>query len=427
MVVFLAVSMAYSFGWDPVVHHVTGWVIPGDIWSTFRAAHWVGWGDLGDVYGRDTSLVTFPGIAVVLAPVAMVSGSLGLSESLVPILLRCPTSWILLGPAVSILGSTCLLAFDAVADRLHVDARKRMVLCLMEAVVIFQVLPIWGHPEDLVALALALYALLAGDDRRWTLAGCLWGAAIVMQPLVILMLPLAVAYAPRGHRIRMCVLGAIPSVVLVGTPLLSEWSTTSTVLLHQKNFPYLDQATPWVALTSHLTRDSVSAGPGRVIAVLAAIGLGIVIARRPPSLTGLLWACALALSLRCFFEAVMVSFYLGPPLALIVLAASLRNQWPRLVAAWTIAVITTVFAFHRFSEWGYWLPMTILLCAGLVCAWPGREALGWTTGEQDDADAVVSPLPFESGDGEGEEPGATPDAAPIGTGRPTRVSSAVLR
>ena len=69
------VTMGYSLSGIPVVHHTQIWIIPGDIWSTFRAAHWVGWGNIGGIYGSDTQLVTFPGIAVLLAPVAMISGA----------------------------------------------------------------------------------------------------------------------------------------------------------------------------------------------------------------------------------------------------------------------------------------------------------------------------------------------------------------
>jgi hypothetical protein len=44
MVVFVAVSLAVTFPWGPVVRHKSEWVVPGDIWSTFRNAHQVGWG-----------------------------------------------------------------------------------------------------------------------------------------------------------------------------------------------------------------------------------------------------------------------------------------------------------------------------------------------------------------------------------------------
>ena len=155
MLTFVIVSMAYSLWWNQVVHHVQVWVIPGDIWSTFRAAHWVGWGDIGGIYGSDTQLLTFPGIAVLLAPVAMVSGALALGESHAPIFNSQPSSWLLLGPVILLLGSTCLIAFDAMAEELGVSGPRRIVLSFMEAVVIFQVVTLWGHPEDLLALTFA--------------------------------------------------------------------------------------------------------------------------------------------------------------------------------------------------------------------------------------------------------------------------------
>ncbi len=222
MLTFVIVSMAYSLWWNQVVHHVQVWVIPGDIWSTFRAAHWVGWGDIGGIYGSDTQLLTFPGIAVLLAPVAMVSGALALGESHAPIFNSQPSSWLLLGPVILLLGSTCLIVFDAMAEELRVSGPRRIVLSFMEAVVIFQVVTLWGHPEDLLALTFALYALLAAFHCRWSLSGWLWGAAIVFQPLVILMFPLAFVRTPKPQRIRLCLYGALPTLVLLSAPLVTN-------------------------------------------------------------------------------------------------------------------------------------------------------------------------------------------------------------
>jgi hypothetical protein len=289
-----------------------------------------------------------------------------------------PTSWYLLGPASLLLGSSCLVAFDAMAEEMGVHRAHRLLLSVMEAVVIFQVVTIWGHPEDLLAVGLALYALLAMFRQKWTASGWLWGAAIVVQPLVILAFPLAFVRTPPNRRIRLCVFSAVPTLVLVGTPLLSQWSATSKVLFRQQNFEFLDHATPWVALSPHLSKISVGAGPGRATAIVVAVAVAVVAARRPPSATGLLWLCALALSLRCCFEAVMVSFYLGPPLATIVMVAAFRNSWWRMVGAGTVAMVATWIAFHRLSPWGYWTPMVVLLATGLLICWPGRDALGWS-------------------------------------------------
>ncbi len=219
MLTFVIVAMVYSFCWNPIVHHSHDWVIPGDIWSTFRAAHWVGWGDLGGIYGTDTQLVTFPGIAVLLAPVAMVSGVLGLGESHAPIFNSQPSSWLLLGPVILLLGSTCLLALDSMAEELGVAWPRRIALSCLEAVIIFQVIALWGHPEDMLALSFALYALLALFRGRWSLSGWLWGAAIVTQPLVLLLFPLAFARTPTPQRVRLCLYGALPSLLLLSAPL----------------------------------------------------------------------------------------------------------------------------------------------------------------------------------------------------------------
>ena len=124
-----------------------------------------------------------------------------------------------------------------------------------------------------------------------------------------------------------------------------------------------------------------------------AVLIGYMAYRRPPSTVGLLWLCALALSLRCFFESVMVVFYLGPPLALIVLAAATCASWKRLVGASAIAVVATVFCFHRASEWGYWTPMVAFLVIGLACAWPGRAEVGISGAAPQIGASEMSPAP----------------------------------
>jgi hypothetical protein len=69
----LVLGMAYTLFWGPVVRHRSVWITPPDFWATYRAAHYVGWGDLGGVYAAHAGLVTFPGILVLLAPVAMLT------------------------------------------------------------------------------------------------------------------------------------------------------------------------------------------------------------------------------------------------------------------------------------------------------------------------------------------------------------------
>ena len=54
----------------------------------------------------------------------------------------------------------------------------------------------WGHPEDAVAVGLLLYAVLAQGNGRNAVAGWLAGAAVCVQPLVLLALPIMLALLP---------------------------------------------------------------------------------------------------------------------------------------------------------------------------------------------------------------------------------------
>ena len=123
------------------------------------------------------------------APLAMLTGALGMSEDF-PYVLAHPTSWLLLGPYELLIGSVVLFALDSLAQRLDVPKTRRAVLCFVEAAILWVVDARMGHPEDALALAFAVYALLALWNGRSKRAGWLFGLAVLFQPLVLLMLPL---------------------------------------------------------------------------------------------------------------------------------------------------------------------------------------------------------------------------------------------
>ena len=47
----------------------------------------------------------------------------------------------------------------------------------------------FGHPEDAVAVAFAVYAFVFALNGRFADAGWLFGVALMFQPLVLLMCP----------------------------------------------------------------------------------------------------------------------------------------------------------------------------------------------------------------------------------------------
>jgi hypothetical protein len=426
----VAATMAYSLLWGPLVEHGSFWIVPGDIWGTLRSAQFVAWGDIGDVYGHGSGLVTLPGISLLLAPVGFVISHLNLSISF-PYGLPHPTGWLILGPYEAAIGSIVLLPLDALAEQIGLDRRARLVASIAGAILLWPVVGIWGHPEDALGMALVLEALLAVMDQKWRRAGWLIGLALAVQPLVVLVVPCLVALVPRRGWPKLVVRTLAPAVILLAIPLWQSWRVTTQALLQQPNFPRIDHATPWLFLAPVLSKSHpavikrfflttspqgvrnftalslhtvsgpvVAAGPTRMIAVGLSIVIGLYVFRRRPSPDQLLWFCCLALSLRCVFEAVMDPYYLWPPLALafVLVVRSIS----RLVVATAATAAATWWSYRHLGPWEWWAPVVALLAVTVVSAAPQvsgvstlfkRAQRGCATA---DVDAAVAPISLKT-------------------------------
>ena len=427
--------------WQPVVHHRQQWATGGDLWGIWRAAHYVAWGFVGGVYSPGTGVVSFPGMAIVLAPLTMVSSQLGLTESVNPVVLPHPTAALLLQPAEILLSSTAIFAANAVAAQLGADTRRRLAVCLVVGLLAWPVGVLWGHAEDTLAVAVAMYALLAADNRKWSRCGWLFSCAIVIQPLVALLLPVIIAVSPAGQRLRTLGRSAVLPIFLLGVAFAGNAAGTWKAVVTQPTPPIVNHATPWVALApvvgsvklgahqlsttivsasgrfafhavhaEHVrgaTGIEVSGGPGRFVYVAFALAAGLFVWRRPQPTVRLFWIAALVLGGRCLFEAVMTPYYLAPPLILAIVVAS-RSPGLRFWCASTVAFATSVFAYLSFSPWIWWPPVVAGSAVVLALAFPdsdgggqpiGADILGAARREQSDeagssGDAVsTDPLP----------------------------------
>jgi hypothetical protein len=275
-------------------------------------------------------------------------------------------------PYVLILSCIALFAFDALAERLKVSRSRRAVLCVTEAVLLWPAVALWGHPEDAVAVALATYALIFTLDKRFVGAGWLFGAAVAFQPLVLLMLPVLLAVAGRPRMFGMAVRSVLPAAVLITGPLIANFSATFRTLTEQPNFPNLNHQTPWTALSPHLggqgLDETVAGGPGRVLAIVLSVGIGIWVARHwRDQPDRIVLACAVALALRCYTESVMDDYYLWASLAVGVVVAARCNRW-RFLAAVALAIAATVFAQRALGWVPWWMIQIGALTALLVVA-----------------------------------------------------------
>jgi len=395
----IGVGLAFEFLWIPTVYHQSRWFTQGDVWGMLRAAHYVGWGDLGGIYTSGNGVVTFPGMAVLLAPVAMLSGALHLTESYPGVFLAHPTAILLVLPVELVLASTVIFAADALAQDLGASRARRAWSCVLVALLAWPTAVLWGHAEDALVMTLALCAMRAALGGRWVRTGWLFGLAVVIQPLIALVIPLYLATSPPGRRLLFAVRCAALSAFTVGVAFLGNPSGTYRALVQQPTPPDVNHPTPWVALAPsvatpsngipqgstgipslgrggfssatvvHHAAANVSGGPGRTIDVLLAVALAAYVWRRPQAPVRLLWLAAAVLASRCVFEAVMTPYYLTPPLILLVVLAARTETW-RLLLAGLVTVGVSVYAYLDVGPWAWWLPVVGGLAAVLALAHP---------------------------------------------------------
>jgi len=395
----LVIGMLSTTWWGPAIAGKTAWALPDDLWGTLAAADRLLHLHLGGLYTQPTGLVTLPGAAVILLPAVAVSDAAGVSLAVQTAHNPQPAVWLLAGPYQIALSAVALFAADALAERLGISWYRRAALAAAEAVALWSVSVRWGHPEDAVAVGLFCYAILALARARPRLAAWLTGAAIAIQPLVLLALPvLAMTIAPRrlpGFLAR----AAAPAAVALGAAAAANWDATYAAVTSQPNFPAINHATPWASLSPHLAGGAIAAGPARIVAIAVACGCALAAGRRwraaraagwrpapvgerdaargaeaaraggwdGQTLRDVLWWVAFALALRGAFEPVVVAYYLWPAMAVALVVAA--ESWTRLVPAAVVATVLTFVsqgAWHGI--WTWWAPMTALLALTLLCA-----------------------------------------------------------
>ncbi len=186
---------------------------------------------------------------------------------------------------------------------------------------------IWGHPDDALALGLLVVALERGLDEHWTSAAWWFGAAVAVQPLVLLGLPVLLALiTPRSWK-SFLVRAVVPGILVLAIPLVGDPHDTIRQVMDQPTYLVATgHPTPWSALVPHPMVDVVYGGWPRLLAIGGACLVGSYVRRRAvegrlQTLT-VVWCLAVCLSLRVAFEAVVFPYYIVPSLVLLIVAAS---------------------------------------------------------------------------------------------------------
>ena len=398
---FVTLGLLYTFRWGPDVGHVPSlWIEPSDLAQTFRAAAELAHGHLSSIYqpGPAGTFVDYPGVLIALAPlgalsnvfhgsaVAIIANHLLLAHpSVIPIypgsqLAESGTSpegvtyvnhdqaFIGLDIVAMMLSCMALFACDALTQRLQVSQPRRIVVCAVVAVLLWNVTVLFGHPEDAVAVAFAVYAFVFALNGRFAGAGWLFGVALMFQPLVLLMLPVLLAMAGRRYALGMTIRSVLTAAAPVLFILVANVRATLRALIDQPTSPSVNHLTPWTALSPHLSGGLVAAGPVRILGLLFAIGLGVWVYRRwlgRPEL--LAWSCSLALALRVYTESVMTPYYASAAMVVGVAVAA-RCSARRFGIAIALAITTTVVAQWRLGWFPWWAIQVVGLTALLAVA-----------------------------------------------------------
>src|SRR5499427_826225 len=275
----LAAGM-YTTTWGPAVIGRSEWALPYDLWGTLTAATRLVHGNIGGLYTAPTGLVSLPGAAVILVPCAALIMASGLSLRIPGPDNLHPAVWLLAGPYQMLLCCVTLFAADALAEQLGVSRWKRALLAAISAGALWSVSARWGHPEDAVAVGLLLYAILAQSRSRITLAGWLAGAAVCVQPLVLLALPVLLALLPWRRMPLFLVRSAAPSIVLLGAAAVANWHATYVSVTSQPNSPVINHPTAWTSLAPQMSGGNVAAGPARLATIVLACCCALAVRRR---------------------------------------------------------------------------------------------------------------------------------------------------
>lgn len=367
----------YWYVWMALAH---GWSSYSDLENSAGLALDIGHGHFGSVYAAGSQLDSPPGFEFLLSPVAVAAHALGFGSQAGHDHMK--TYVIVLAAVATAMGCLVLFALDAVARHWDYSEAKRLALALVAGVGVVSAASFWGHPEDVIALALVLWAALAVErrgNRGWRQAGWLLGLAVACQPLALLAVAPIVARAGwRDLRVVAWRL-VLPSAIV----LLPELAAAPTRALHavvdQPFFPAAESSTPFSHLARSLGDGMYSGGTLRLVVTVAAVALGFLTCRRRHDLSFVLFVMALAFALRVAFESELLGFYFFPVVALCLLL-SLRRGWARFDAAAVLSVAVLVLGNRRQHEILLWWPAimaaTVALLAVAYASLPTGDAGG---------------------------------------------------
>jgi hypothetical protein len=252
-----------------------------------------------------------------------------------------PTTWI---------GCLSWLALMAgVIAWLRASGRGRRGWEPATLVVVAALLPVWGcvqnffHPQDLLALGLALAAMACARGGRWLMAGVVCALAVLSQQFAFLVAVPLLMVAPVGRKVSFAGAGLLTGAIVV-LPLtaLTSGRALRAIAIGTGNTPSIGGTVLWETHAS----GAVAVLVFRVAPIAVSLVLSWWVARRlgagalqPVPLIALV---SVSLGLRLVFEENLITYYFMALMVSLVLLEATRGSVRRTVVAWIAAVTVVV-------------------------------------------------------------------------------------
>ncbi len=324
--------------------------------------HYVPQGTYPLIYEAGTGRDVFdsgPLLPLVLAPVAAIGDLLHLQESY-PLPRAYPDMWLVFGPYALASSIPLLYATRALATELRIRTGRVVLQVLVLVLAFVPIAFVYGHYEDVLALTLLMLAfrdLFAGRGLRGAL---LVAAAIAFKQWSLLAVPVFVAACPPELRRRAVVRAVGLPALFFGAFLAADYRYASAALLHPGTYASLGHSALWVAAGT----DYIGSVPSRIGAFVVAAGVAVWVARSRRDPEVVLGALGCVLFVRFLFESVVHSYYLGPGIALLLLAEWATSGPGRRVVTEVMlgAALLLAFPFHP-ARWIWWIAVYALTAA----------------------------------------------------------------
>jgi len=370
-VAVLAIGTVVFGLWGPLVAGAPSIWTTGDGWTVIHPARYVASGAFpylySPYYAMEANWPYPPGLPMLFAPVAWIIDHFALLANEPPTYVPNPSGWLVFAPALVLAGATLAPVVGALTRRLGARWDVSAALLVVPAGG-FSATIVYGHAEDLVALAALVGAVLAALDARWRRVGILLGVGLLFKQWAFVLVPLLVAAAPSAMRRSVLAwavsLPAAPIVVC----LVYDPENTVRALTGARSAPVLGHTYPWIASSSTF----LTAAPMRILGLAVLAILGWFWGRRCRG--GALVAAAGGLmALRLASEPVLFSYYVVQIAPFILVLTAVRCSRVMLWAQGLgLAALTLWFAQHP-SPWIWWPVAAALAAPSAVVLFQARH------------------------------------------------------